>query len=166
MADYNSAKIIALGLLEDFPSPPTDDIWSVPVAKSIFSIGSIFSDFERSLESDLPEQEKLAAFKKSLAFFDEYAVDQNDAKERAKTLMHLIELNDKTGLQKALSQFPAAEWLSWIFLEDSLTNELIKTIGKSDQDTKYVLHTAITREENRLVQFKQLMQKINEACTQ
>jgi hypothetical protein len=181
MADYNDAKMIALGLAEDFPAPPEDDIWSVPArpagpagpAGSFgpggpgggFRTGGVFSDFERSLGSDLPESEKQTALRRGLAFFEEYPADRDEADAKAEKLSSLIESGDGPGIQAFLSSFPAAEWLSGVFLDDARVDELTEAIGGSGDAVKAAVKAAIVPETQRLVQFRQLMCRIAEVCS-
>jgi len=167
MADYVFAKMIALGLKESIPSLPVNE-WTVEKPSGIFKLDNIFSDFEHSLESNLPEQEKQMELKQHLVkwFQDDYPADQSSAEERAIKLILLIESNDDSELQQMLSSFPAAEWLSIIFLQENRLSELVQSIRKSSRATKTVLLSAITKEESRLVRFKQIMQNIKEVCSQ
>ncbi len=166
MADYNSAKMIALGLEDDFPAPPADDPWSVP-AKSGggFRMGNLLSDFEHAAGSDLPEQEKFNVLKKGLSFFTEYPIDQRDAEDRANALLQLLSSRQPDQLRELLSACPAAEWLSKVFLEDDSVAALIDAARAADSETKAVLLSAIAREESRMIRFKQLMRDIKEACS-
>jgi hypothetical protein len=158
MGLYNEKKAIALGLAlppaesvfaaSEFDVAPTatalrpeahnqyfDKKWAIPPSQNRYKIALVFmgSDYEK---------DKKAA-KKNLAIMNEALSNDNAAR-----------------LKKLLADYPAAEWLSCVFLDENEIDSLIGRLKNATSESHAIVREALEKELQRLVDFTNLFERI------
>lgn len=164
--EYEAAKRIALGIDRELPVTPGEDIWNISVGGDAdfgsFTVDMPFQYFERSFEA--PEEQtrhKIAL----MLFDDEYLQDKQSADDNLRKLITAFKTSDAEGIRKLMSDAPAAQWLSLIFIEGSaLLGELVPALEESTPECRKAFADAADQALNELVEFRDLMEALRGRC--
>lgn len=161
MNKYEKARRIALGL----QAGESD----AAVEGSVWDVGSMsapelrtempFQFFEKKLA---PPPEVLAQ-KTALSLFPEYPGDRKHAYAVLRSLSDAIKAKDSRVTAQLLKKNPAAEWLSFIFLDqEQLQLMLWEPLLEANDDCRATLHKFLDIELSRLVAYTDLLRNILE----
>jgi hypothetical protein len=158
MSLYQDRKSIALGLTPE-PSGIVADIFTVSPA-SLHPQGlrpQVSATFYEKTLGIQPAQER---HRVALEFMEEYESDQKAARKRFASLCRSLAGNDAEGLRQLFARHHAADWLSYVFLDDHDVEELITAIRNAPTECRDVIHHALEKELKRFVAFKELFNRI------
>ena len=164
--EYESAKRIALGIERERTVDPGDDLWNVSVGADVgfgsFMAEMPFQYFERSFE----ELEEQTMHKAALMLFDEeYLRDKQSADDNLRKLITAFKTSDAEGIRKLMSDAPAAQWLSLIFIDGTvLLKELVPAMEESTPECRKAFADAADQALNDLVEFRDLMEALRGLC--
>jgi hypothetical protein len=156
---YVQAKQVALGLqVDNISTAPPPNMWDVSPKSVRSQITEMpFQFFDKSL---MPPAEVLA-HKTALALFDEYPLDRKRALSNLQALSNAIRQNLPQVLARLLKRNPAAEWLSFIFLEpNDLQTLLWEPILEASVECRSIILSALAEELKRLKAYTELLNGI------
>jgi hypothetical protein len=158
MASYEEKKKIALGFT--LPAPdlfqPGNSDFDISPRPEMRSSGFI-ENFGKVLEIQIKEQVR---YKASLELWDEYEADNKTAGKNLAELNKLLLAGEAVKLESFFTRKPVADWLNYIFHEESELNELIENMKAASLECRAVVVAAIEKELKRLVNFKTLFEEI------
>ena len=165
MSRYSQAKQIALGLKANAHETGLNSgKWNMA------------SSVPPGLQTDMPFQffdKKLAppsdvlAHKAALSLFSEYTEDRRQACIKLQALSEAFREKNHQTIARLLKKNPAAEWLSFIFLEpEELQAMLWEPILQSDEKCREVVLAALKGELARLRAYTDLLGNIIERISE
>ena len=157
---YESEKRKALG----FPADDADLFSVKPRTGSGFSVSAVFGNPQMLPPELLMMQSEnlLLQAKEDLQAYAEYKDDQKLSDELLGKLISCLEQNDVERLRLLLKQFPAADWLSRIYIENDAIERLEGVIAQSGREVKTALSSVLEGELVRLETFKALLKRLKE----
>ena len=157
--EYISAKRVALGI-EAAPAraPEPDNLWSItPTGVGVQALETPFQFFKKEIEAP----PIMLAHRAALSLFDEYEVDRQEALASLLRLSDCLRRHDVAAITNLLKERPLAEWLSYVFIDDSdLSDHLIPAFGATNRDCRRVMYNGVQSALERLVGFKELFNAI------
>lgn len=158
MEKYLNAKQIALGL------KPRKT--AVLPESSPFKVENLRVNSEmhtQFLEKTITAPEQVIRMKDTLSLFDEYKDDQKSALKKIVALSEICRAGDKSAVKVFLEENPAADWLSFVFINDRQINEYFyETIEAFPAPVKQVLLDHLQHQLARLVDLKALFERLTE----
>ena len=115
--------------------------------------------FEKLLIKEFDEQSILKE-KLSFRWNTEYASDRNTARKNLDKLNDCLLIGDYEKTIQLFVRKPAADWLNYVFLDASEVDDLMGIIKNSTPECREVVSVAITKELDRLLNFKTLFEHI------
>ena len=156
---YVQAKQVALGLrIDTVRSEHPPNMWDISPQGVRSQITEMpFQFFDKALT---PPSEVLA-HKAALALFAEYPLDRTRALSNLHALSDAILQDLPQVLARLLKRNPAAEWLSFVFLEpDELQTLLWEPILEASIECRSIILSALTNELARLKACTELLKTI------
>ena len=160
MATYAEKKREAIG----FTLPPVDpfeqgSIFDVPATMGRMSGSGHITNFEVLLKEELDEQAKLREMLE-FRWDTEFATDRKTARKNLDKLCNYLLAGDFAKTSHLLISKPAADWINYVFLYETEVSDLLVIIKKTTTECKKVVSVAITKELDRLLNFKTLFERI------
>jgi 3-methyladenine DNA glycosylase AlkC len=96
----------------------------------------------------------------ALVYQNPYKQDLKSAKKNLAELNKILFAGDPVKLEQFFVRKPAADWLNYIFLEESELNEVIANMKAVSSECRTIIAAAIEKELTRLVNYKTLFEKV------
>ena len=121
--------------------------------------GEPFINVEDLLKEEFGEQAKLRDMLE-FRWDTEFATDRKAARMNLEKLRECLLTGDYAGTSQLFIQKPAADWLNYVFLNETEVNDLLVIIKNTTTACKNLVSVAITKEIDRLLIFKALFMLI------
>ncbi|MDR1102915.1 MAG: hypothetical protein LBL42_04065 [Tannerella sp.] len=155
MAFYKEKKKLALGYVLPAPNPFNGGEFTVQPSIAMQSTG--YNEFYGKTFAGLEGQ---VDYKVVLEVWDEYEPDRRAARKNLARVSGMLLADDVEQLEQLLARKPAADWLNCIFLEEEETDNLVGAMKAASPECRSVITAALTKELERLVNFKTLFERM------
>jgi len=161
MSRYSLAKQVALGLRAEALTAVQDSgRWNVtPPSANGLKLEMPFQFFDKRLAPP----SAVLAHKAALSLFSEYRSDRKHALATLQQLSEALKSNQSQNIIRLLKKNPAAEWLSFVFLEpEELQEQLWEPAVQATAECRNAVLSALRSELARLCAHTELLQSMIE----